>query len=158
MRRPKSRAATAEPDYEIGYRKPPKHTQFKPGQSGNPRGRPHAQRNLGTVLRETLKERILIRDGERTRRVSKLDALVQVTINKALKGDLKALAAFVQLARPTGLMDEEQVTTPQESVSADDEAIVAQFLARHGVEAPAPTESGPVDVQAPAKGNPGEKK
>ena len=39
--------------------KPPKHTQFKPGQSGNPRGRPRGQRNFRTVVKEALKKRSL---------------------------------------------------------------------------------------------------
>jgi hypothetical protein len=149
-------------NYEVGYCKPPKHTQFKPGRSGNPKGRPRAQRNFRTVLNETLKEKVLIRDGEQTRRVSKLDALVQVTINKALKGDPKALASFIQLARPAGLMDEVQATTPQELVKTDDEAILAQFLARHGIttnaDAPAATTGSDQDVQASAKDKTGNKK
>ena len=52
---------TSKSDYEVGYRKPPKHTRFKPGQSGNLRGRPKGTKNLKTDLMEELGEKILIR-------------------------------------------------------------------------------------------------
>ena len=133
-RRPtSSHADIGEPAYEVGYGKPPKHTRFKPGQSGNPKGRPRKQRNLRTVVKEALKEKITIREGERTRTVSRLDAIVRVTINNALKGDAKALAAFIQLIRPTGLMGEEPETASRDSVGADDDAILAEFLERQGI-------------------------
>ena len=62
-----------------------------------------------------------------------MDAIIQVTFNKALKGDAKALVAFLQLARWAGLMDEEPELSSTESISAEDEAILAGFLERHGL-------------------------
>ncbi len=47
---------TSTGGYDVGYRKPPKHTRFKPGQSGNPRGRPKGTKNLKTDLIEELGE------------------------------------------------------------------------------------------------------
>jgi Family of unknown function (DUF5681) len=126
-------SAESEDGYEVGYGKPPKNTRFKTGQSGNPRGRRRGQRNLRTVVKEVLKETITIREGERTRTISRLDAIVRVTINNALKGDVKAFAAFIQLIRPTGLMDEEAETSSQNVVGTEDNAILAEFLARHGI-------------------------
>ena len=90
MKRKPSRRAAKDAPYEIGYCKPPKHTRFKPGQSGHPSGRPRGQRNFRTAVREALKEKITIREGDRTRTVSKMDAIIQVTFNKALKGDAKS--------------------------------------------------------------------
>ena len=43
---------------EVGYRKPPMHTRFKPGQFGNPRGRPKGTKNLKTDLQEELGEKM----------------------------------------------------------------------------------------------------
>ncbi|WP_345821102.1 DUF5681 domain-containing protein [Methylobacterium fujisawaense] len=40
-------------DYEVGYRKPPRHTQFKPGTSGNRRGRPRRSKNIDTLFERT---------------------------------------------------------------------------------------------------------
>jgi Family of unknown function (DUF5681) len=119
--------------YEVGYGKPPKHTQFKPGQSGNRKGRPRGQRNFRTAVRDALQEKVIIREGDRTRSVSRMDAIIRVTFNNALKSDAKALAAFIQLARSAGLLDEEPELSSAESVSAEDEAVVAGFLERHGL-------------------------
>ena len=73
---------------------------------------------------------------------------MRVTFNNALRGDAKALAAFIQLVRPTGLMDEEPELSSAESISAEDEAILAEFLERHGLtpqrrSPPAEAESSP---------------
>lgn len=38
-----AKRATKGPAFKVGYRKPPVETRFKPGQSGNPRGRPRAE-------------------------------------------------------------------------------------------------------------------
>ena len=133
MNRKLARPAAEDAAYEVGYCKPPKHTQFKPGQSGHPSGRPRSQRNFRTAVREALKEKITIREGDRTRTVSKMDAIIQVTFNKALKADAKALVAFLQFVRWTGLMDEEPELSSTESISAEDEAILTEYLERHGL-------------------------
>ena len=133
MKRKSSRPAAEDAPYEIGYGKPPKHTRFKPGHSGNPGGRPRGQRNFGTAVRDAVNRKITMREGERTRNVSKMDGIIEVTLNKALQGDFKAVAAFIQFARSAGLMDEEAEQTSTESISAEDEAILAGYLERHGL-------------------------
>jgi hypothetical protein len=82
--------STKNPDTEVGYGKPPRHTQFKPGQSGNPKGRPKGTKNLKTDLMEELSEKIVIHEGERTQRVSKQRAIVKSLVNRTLKGDARA--------------------------------------------------------------------
>jgi uncharacterized protein DUF5681 len=131
-RKPSTRAAEDAP-YEIGYGKPPKHTRFKPGQSGHPSGRPRGQRNFRTAVREALQEKVAIREGDRQRKLSKMDAVIQVALTKALRGDAKGLAAIVQLARWAGLMDEQPELSSTESIGAEDEAILAGYLERHGL-------------------------
>ena len=92
MKRKPSRAADAP--YEVGDNKPPKDTRFEPGQSGHPKGRPRGHPNFRTAVREALQQKIAIREGHRTRTISKMDAIIQVTFNKALKGDAKVLLLF----------------------------------------------------------------
>ena len=50
-------------DYEVGYGKPPGHTRFAKGQSGNPRGRPPGAKSFTTLLDEALNERVLVEEN-----------------------------------------------------------------------------------------------
>src|SRR5262249_38820791 len=83
--------------YKIGYGKPPKQAQFKKGKSGNPRGRPKGSLNLSTDLAAELSEQITLREGDRSRRVSKQRALIKSLLAKALQGDVRATTAVLAL-------------------------------------------------------------
>ncbi|MCR6732839.1 MAG: DUF5681 domain-containing protein [Afipia sp.] len=113
---------------KIGYRKPPTKTRFKPGQSGNPNGRPRGSVNLKTDLRSELSEKIRIREGERSLKVSKQRAMLKALVAKALKGD--ARAANVVLTLVGRLFEPEAVAEEVPALTSDDEAILARFLAR----------------------------
>jgi hypothetical protein len=118
-------------DYEVGYGKPPKHTRFKPGRSGNPRGRAKETRNLRTDLVDELGERILISEGGRRRAVSKQRAMLKQLMAKALKGDVRAANTVLGLVER--LLDARADADMSAAITAQDEAIVADFLRRHGV-------------------------
>ncbi len=77
-------------EYETGYRKPPKETQFKPGQSGNPAGRPKKSRNFMKLLAEELDSKIQVKEHGLERTISKREAIVKNIVNNALKGDPRA--------------------------------------------------------------------
>jgi Family of unknown function (DUF5681) len=82
----------------VGYGRPPVNRQFKPGQSGNPRGRPKGSKNFATMFAEALNKKMLLRDRHGTRRLTKQEVMVEVIVNKAIIGDLKAFATVVQFA------------------------------------------------------------
>ena len=113
---------------KVGYRKPPAKTRFKPGQSGNLNGRPKGSVNLKTDLRSELSEKIRIREGERSLKVSKQRAMLKALVAKALKGD--ARAANVVLTLVGRLFEPEAVAEEVPALTSDDEAILARFLAR----------------------------
>jgi hypothetical protein len=97
-------SADGKPKVGVGYGRPPVNRQFRPGQSGNPKGRPKGQKNLVTMFAETLNEKIPVRgrNGKR-RRLTKLQAMFEVITNKALSGDAKAFSTIVQLAERYGV-------------------------------------------------------
>jgi hypothetical protein len=84
-------------DDDVGYRRPPKATRFKPGQSGNPKGRPRGSANLATDLAAELNEQITVREGGQAQRISKQRALIKSLMAKALQGDVRATTALLAL-------------------------------------------------------------
>ena len=84
-------------EYEVGYGKPPKSSQFRRGKSGNPKGRPRGSLKLATDLAAELNEQITVREDGKSRRVSKQRALIKSLMAKALQGDVRANAAVLAL-------------------------------------------------------------
>lgn len=88
---------TNDKNYEVGYGRPPKHTRFKPGQSGNPNGRQKGARNFDTLLKKELESKISGTDENGNRIVmTKKEALVKKLTNGALKGEHRAIALLLQ--------------------------------------------------------------
>src|SRR5262249_24356743 len=119
----------ARPKYAIGYGRPPEHTRFKPGHPGCG-GRPKKQRNGRTGLEATLGERITIREGKRTRSVTKHDAIILRLVNDAASGDAKALSNLITLMRLYCLIEQPQDEADLQPFTADDLAIITDFLGR----------------------------
>src|SRR5215831_15175287 len=84
-------------EYQVGYGKPPKASRFKPGQSGNPKGRPKGSANLASDLSAELGEPITVREGGQARHITKQRALIKSLMAKALQGDVRATTALLAL-------------------------------------------------------------
>jgi hypothetical protein len=80
-------------EYKVGYGKPPKHSQFKKGQSGNPRGRRKAPRPLDfpALLKKSMTKRVKVRVGGDVAYFSKLEAAAEQLANKLASGDLRTI-------------------------------------------------------------------
>ena len=113
----------------VGYRSPPKAMRFRPGQSGNPKGRPKGSLNMATVLERTLREKVTINEGGKRKTINKLEAAVTQLTDKAAAGDLKAVQMLTALVRSA----EERATLEAipDAVSDEvDEKIVLGILKR----------------------------
>jgi Family of unknown function (DUF5681) len=86
------------PDYKVGYGKPPRHAQFKKGQSGNPKGRPRGAKNVATILEQALDERIMISENGRKRSATKMEVIVKQLVNKAAQGDHRSIQLLIAYA------------------------------------------------------------
>lgn len=118
-----------EAGYEVGYGRPPRHTRFQPGQSGNANGRPKGTRNLKSDLADELNEKILVREGEQSQRISKQRAVVKTLVSKTLKGDARAaglLTSMMMRLLDTGEGSPEAVAPLQD----DERAILDAFEQR----------------------------
>ena len=111
-------------DKGVGYRRPPLHSRFKPGQSGNPRGRPKGSLNFATDLKNTLLAPVALNDGGRARRVTTQKAALLRLREKALNGDVKALDKLLSYAMTmSGSSAEDTPNSP----SGEDQAILDAF-------------------------------
>jgi Family of unknown function (DUF5681) len=88
--------------YAVGFCRPPVHSRFKPGQSGNPSGRVKGSKNLKTLFHQILNEQISLQDGTQTKKVTKAEALMRRLIIGAMKGDSRSLMTLMRIAEQTG--------------------------------------------------------
>jgi hypothetical protein len=108
----------------VGYGKPPKQHQYRPGQSGNSKGRPKGAKSTSTLLRETLDHKIAVRTGATVRKVSVREAILIRLAEAALKGDIKSAHFLLQrydiaaeTAKPD-VMDPDRYETVEEAIEA----------------------------------------
>jgi hypothetical protein len=83
-------------DDKIGYGRPPKWTRFKPGQSGNPKGRPKARKTFGHILYAGLQRKIQVTEKGTTRKLSVYEVLAQKLLSDALRGERGSLKLLLQ--------------------------------------------------------------
>src|SRR3979411_2259082 len=95
----------------VGYKRPPMHTRFKPGQSGNPSGRPKGSQNLQTLFKKILNEQISLREGLRVRKVSKAEAVLRGLVIGALKGEARSVDTVCRPAERIGHFERKQRDT-----------------------------------------------
>lgn len=112
---------TPDDDYEVGYSKPPKHTRFKPGQSGNPHGRPKKSKNIDALLEKELDEMVTLHEGGKQIRITKREAIIKQFVNLAIKGNPKPLQ--MMLAH----LDKTRQPDPFVPSEADDAEILRAF-------------------------------
>src|SRR5437899_7315149 len=84
-------------DYPVGYGKPPRHTRFRKGESGNPRGRPKGSESFVRLAQRTFNQRIAITENGARRTITKLEAALKQLINKAITGDARAIRDVLKL-------------------------------------------------------------
>lgn len=114
--------------YDVGYGKPPKHGQFKPGQSGNPKGKPKSSKNLKSILEAELDSKLEIIVNGKKMKVTKQQAFVKSLTAKAVQGDTKA--ATLLLGTILKILPMENPTENFDELTAADEAIIADFEAQ----------------------------
>jgi Family of unknown function (DUF5681) len=120
-------APTGAAQYEVGYCRPPLASRFRPGQSGNPRGRPKGVRNLRTVMAAALAEMVEIKENDRSRRISMLEAAMKQLVTRAAKGEDRAMRLLFDLA---DAHDRRPAPPEAERFGEDDAAVMADLVRR----------------------------
>lgn len=85
-------------EYNVGYGRPPKVSQFQKGKSGNSSGRPKQDPGIPAVFRKVSKQKVTANGPSGQQCITKLEASVTQLVNKAASGDLRAMKVFVKMA------------------------------------------------------------
>jgi len=132
--------------FKVGYGQPPLHSRFKPGQSGNPKGREKNSRNMRTILQQVLNEDMQIRQGNgRVRRMATVEALVRTILGHAFKGEFKAVASLLLLVKQCGYGADHNEPAADLLAGIDPKAIISDFINRNGSEARMALETTPAE-------------
>ena len=89
----------AAPGYAVGYGKPPLHTRFRKGRSGNPLGRPKRATDLASLLTRALDRRVTSDDRDAG---TQREAIIAALVEKSAAGDLRATKLLFELMRQIG--------------------------------------------------------
>ena len=137
-------------EYVNNYRKPPLHTRFKKGQSGNPRGRP--KKTLPGLLLAALNEPVFVTIDGKRRKITKREVIVTQMVNNAAGADLRATKLLIDMLKD---VEKKAAMTPQPApapFAAADEKMMASFIAptarskrcaASSRASPSPTQGGP---------------
>jgi hypothetical protein len=119
----------------VGYGRPPEHTRFKPGQSGNPKGRPRGSVNMATTLGRILREKVGTVENGRRKTISKFEAALKQLTNKAASGDLSALRLLSALVASAEERTSEAISSSPVHPEIDErvvQGILERFKANNG--------------------------
>lgn len=92
-------------EYKVGRNRPPKHSQWKKGQSGNPKGRPKTKKSGKIDVGVTLTEPVLVKIGDKTSLIEPFEVMARQIATRALQGEPKAIKKFIKLCEKYELFE-----------------------------------------------------
>jgi len=119
--------------YAVGYGRPPKHSQFKPGRSGNPKGRPKGRKTLRSRLTAVLNSKIVKREGNKRQLITVLEGMLWKQIENGLKGSERAFLSVIKVCAALGLLSQLQSASEEIALSRAEEELVAELVSRVGL-------------------------
>jgi hypothetical protein len=112
--------------YGVGYARPPASSQFKPGQSGNPKGRPKGVRNASSLARDALEHTVNVKVKRAWRKMTVRKAAYLRLAERAVVGDAKALEFLLSLESDEGAAGSDDA--PMQPLSAQDLELLQRFF------------------------------
>jgi hypothetical protein len=138
--RPSLKTDPTDHEYRVGPGRPPKEYQFKPGQSGNPKGARRKPRSIAPDLKalfeRALSAKVTLRQGDQEKIITKAAAGIEQLVNQFAKGDRHARRDLIALAPKLGVdlvagQGEALAQSVATALSANDEALLADYVRRH---------------------------
>ncbi len=133
------------PSPPTGYKRPPRATRFKQGQSGNPKGRPKGSKNLISVIEKELQKLVDVTENGKRKKITKQQAIVTQLVNKAATGDPRLISIFLRAVDQSE--PEPKVGTAQDEIDkVEDNLVIASIVQRiRQMDAPPPPPSAGLD-------------
>ena len=114
----------------VGYGKPPRATQFKKGQSGNPEGKRRGSKNLMTHLSDTLAEKVSVREGDQVRDLPKGKVVVVKLVNSAMNGEFPAMRKVMEMGPEIEKLKAADSSVPDDDLSPGELDMLEAYLKR----------------------------
>ena len=108
---------STQDDYEVGYRKPPKNTQFQKGVSGNPKGRPKKAADFLSIFMKESESLIPINENGRRDLISKQEAVIKQLTNKAMTGNIPATRIYFDLYQKA--LEKAELSAAQQAIDSE---------------------------------------
>ena len=117
-----------KPAYEVGYGKPPQASRFKPGTSGNPKGRRKETQNFSTYLRQELAASVAVNKDGKSYRMPKVQLIATQLVTSAIKGNLKSIETLMKLAGIMNTPDGSAEAGTSHALSAQEAKMMTDYL------------------------------
>ncbi len=128
---------------KVGYCRPPRATRFRPGRSGNPRGRPRKPKPVQDLLATELRRRVVIRENGREQRIPKLELVMKRLVNDAIQGNHPAVRLLIDLIKVAEeSSDQGLVDRTMDELNAEDREILARYVRPGDAAAESGTDDG----------------
>ena len=111
---------------EVGYRKPPRHSRFRKGQSSNSRGKLRGTKNSATLLKQALLASVLVKEDGRETKTSKLKVIVTRVVHEAMQGDYDSICLLLRYAGLDRRLNEPK--HERRGLSAEAAALISRAL------------------------------
>ena len=105
----------------IGYGNPPKHSQFKPGQSGNPTGRPKGSVSVASVVAKIGDQKVTVVENGKTKIMTKLEVVFSALLAAGATGNVSAAKLISDLTQE---VDQPDANLPEDSFDEKDAEIL----------------------------------